>query len=83
LITLHLNCIGNVVINWADYDVLLKWWNENGYGKHIYIGHGIYRGGSNDAWKNKNQIPEQIQELRKYATTQVAFILAVKHLKKI
>ena len=66
----------------ADYDVLLKWWNENGYGKHIYIGHGIYRGGSNDAWKNKNQIPEQIQELRKYATTQGSVYFSSKTFEK-
>ena len=63
----------------ADYDILLKWWNENGYGKHLYIGHGIYRGGSNEAWKNKNQIPEQIQALRKYATTQGSVYFSSKH----
>ncbi len=54
----------------ADYDVLLKWWNEHGYGKHIYIGQGIYRAGTNQAWRNKNELPAQIQELRKYKTTQ-------------
>ena len=54
----------------ADYDVLLKWWNDYGYGKHIYIGQAIYRAGSNEAWRNKNELPNQIQELRKYKTTQ-------------
>jgi len=54
----------------ADYDVLLKWWNEHGYGKHIYIGMGIYRAGSNEAWKNKNEIPNQIKDLRSFNTTQ-------------
>ncbi len=54
----------------ADYDVLLKWWNNYGYGKHIYIGQGIYRAGSNEAWKKKDELPSQIQELRKYNTTQ-------------
>jgi uncharacterized lipoprotein YddW (UPF0748 family) len=54
----------------ADYDVLLKWWNEHGYGKHIYIGMGIYRAGTNEAWKNKNEIPNQIKALRAYNTTQ-------------
>jgi uncharacterized lipoprotein YddW (UPF0748 family) len=39
----------------ADYDVLLDWWNKYGYGKHIYIGHGIYRAGTNAAWRDKNQ----------------------------
>jgi uncharacterized lipoprotein YddW (UPF0748 family) len=54
----------------ADYDVLLKWWNDHGYGKHIYIGMGIYRAGSNEAWKNKNEIPNQIKDLRAFSTTQ-------------
>ncbi|TAG10818.1 MAG: hypothetical protein EAZ35_10105 [Sphingobacteriia bacterium] len=66
----------------ADYDVLLKWWNENGYGKHIYIGMGIYRAGSNDAWKDKNQIPYQIQELRNFHTTQGSIYFSSKIFEK-
>jgi uncharacterized lipoprotein YddW (UPF0748 family) len=54
----------------ADYDVLLKWWNDYAYGKHLYIGHGIYRAGTNDAWKSTSQIPDQINLLRSFATTQ-------------
>lgn len=66
----------------ADYDVLLKWWNDHGYGKHIYIGQGIYRAGSNDAWKNKNELPNQIQELRKYKTTQGSIYFSSKTFEK-
>jgi hypothetical protein len=36
----------------------------------LYIGHGIYRAGTNEAWKNNNQIPDQINLLRSFATTQ-------------
>ncbi len=54
----------------ADYDILLQWWNEHAYGKQVYIGHGIYRAGSNAAWRNPNEIPQQIRELRTYNTTQ-------------
>jgi len=54
----------------ADYDLLLNWWNQYTYGKHLYIGHGIYRAGTNDAWKNNNQIPDQINLLRSFTTTQ-------------
>ncbi len=53
----------------CDYDVLLDWWNQNSYGKHIYVGHGIYRANTNEAWKNKNEIPNQIKQLRQYPTT--------------
>lgn len=53
----------------ASYDVLLRWWNEYSYDRHLYIGHGIYRAGSNTAWKNRNEIPEQIKALREFKTT--------------
>jgi uncharacterized lipoprotein YddW (UPF0748 family) len=54
----------------ADYEVLLKWWNEHSYGRNLYIGQAIYRAGSNAAWRNSNELPKQIQELRAYNTTQ-------------
>lgn len=55
----------------ADYDILLDWWNKNCFGKHLYIGHGIYRAGNKaSAWNRKEELPEQIQLLRNYSTTQ-------------
>ena len=54
----------------CDYDVLLKWWNEHAYSRHLYIGHGLYRAGSNTAWKDKNELPDEIKNLRNYTTTQ-------------
>lgn len=50
--------------NLADYETLLDWWNKNTYGKNCYIGLGIYRAGSNAAWKDKTQLPRQITMLR-------------------
>jgi uncharacterized lipoprotein YddW (UPF0748 family) len=49
-----------------DYTKLLEWWSKNSYGKHLYIGHGIYRAGTNAAWKNPNELPNQIKLLRQY-----------------
>jgi len=54
----------------CDYDTLLAWWNKYTYGKHLYIGHGVYRAGTNTAWKNRNELPNEINALRKYTTTQ-------------
>lgn len=54
----------------ASYNILLRWWNEHSYERHLYIGHGIYRSGSNTAWKNRNEIPEQIKALRSYENVQ-------------
>ncbi len=51
----------------ADYNVLVKWWNDNTYGIHVYIGHGLYRVDGNsqtDAWRNPREIPEQVAAAR-------------------
>ena len=48
----------------ADYTTLIQWWSQHTYGKRCYIGIGIYRAGSNDAWKDKTQLPRQITLLR-------------------
>lgn len=66
----------------ADYDVLLDWWNQHTYGKHLYIGLGIYRAGSNPAWRNPNEIPNQIKALRNYHTTQGAVYFSSKTFEK-
>jgi uncharacterized lipoprotein YddW (UPF0748 family) len=48
----------------APYEVLLDWWSRHSYGKHCYVGMGIYRANSNAAWRNVNQIPRQIEAMR-------------------
>ncbi len=48
----------------ADYDVLVDWWSKNTFGKNCYIGLGMYKAGSNKAWKEKSQLPRQIQKIR-------------------
>ena len=48
----------------CDYNTLADWWASNSYGKDCYVGIGIYRANTNAAWKDKTQIPRQIQKLR-------------------
>jgi uncharacterized lipoprotein YddW (UPF0748 family) len=48
----------------APYEVLLNWWSKHTYGKHCYIGLGIYKANSNAAWNNYKQLPRQIEALR-------------------
>ena len=48
----------------APYQVLLNWWNNHTYGRFCYIGLGIYRAGSNKAWKENTQLTRQIDSLR-------------------
>lgn len=52
------------------YETMLEWWSRHAYGRHLYIGLGIYRAGNNAAWRNPRQIPDQIKLLRQYSTVQ-------------
>ena len=53
------------------YEKMLDWWSRNSYGKHVYIGHGVYRKWENSApWQNPNEIPNQIKLLRRYPNIQ-------------
>ena len=49
------------------YEKLLDWWSRHSYGKHVYIGHGIYRGVTKETkgWANPKQIPDQIKYIRR------------------
>jgi len=48
----------------APFEVLLNWWSTHTYGKHCYIGLGIYRANTNEAWRNNTQLTRQISALR-------------------
>jgi len=48
----------------ANYDTILNWWNEHSFGKNLYIGHGMYKAGTNTPWKDKNELPYQIKKMR-------------------
>ena len=54
----------------APYEVLVDWWSRHSYGKHCYIGLGIYKAGSNVRWRDRNIIPMQIRDARSYSTIQ-------------
>lgn len=48
------------------YEKLLDWWSRNAFGKHVYIGHGIYRVDEKNSvrWKDPSELPRQLQLLR-------------------
>ena len=48
----------------APYQAVLDWWSTHTYGKNCYIGLGIYKANSNAFWKDKTQLPRQIESLR-------------------
>jgi uncharacterized lipoprotein YddW (UPF0748 family) len=54
------------------FEILIDWWAKHAYGRQLYIGHGIYRTmeSRSYAWKNKNELPNQIKRLREYPQVQ-------------
>lgn len=49
------------------FETMVDWWSKHSYGKHIYIGHGIYRVNERSpAWKNPAELPNQIKLVREY-----------------
>jgi uncharacterized lipoprotein YddW (UPF0748 family) len=66
----------------APYEVLIDWWSKNTYGKHCYIGLGIYRAGSSDAWKDSTLIPRQIELLRNTPNMQGMIFFSSKSFNK-
>ncbi|WP_241349387.1 glycoside hydrolase family 10 protein [Belliella filtrata] len=44
----------------AEYKTLVKWWEENSFGRHLYIGQGIYRVGEK-GWEDPEEIKNQVE----------------------
>lgn len=66
----------------APYEVLVDWWGKHTYGRHCYIGLGVYRANSNSAWNDKTQLPRQIQLLRNTPNIQGAIFYSSNSFKK-
>ena len=64
----------------AAFETLVDWWSRHTYGKHLYIGQGIYRAfeKNNFAWHNPKELPRQITLLRKYPTIQGSIYFSSK-----
>jgi uncharacterized lipoprotein YddW (UPF0748 family) len=66
----------------APFQTVLDWWSTHTYGKNCYIGLGIYKAGMNVAWKDKTQLPRQIEAIRKAANVQGMIFFSSKILEK-
>jgi uncharacterized lipoprotein YddW (UPF0748 family) len=62
----------------APYEILIDWWSKHTYGRQCYIGLGIYRAGSNPAWKDSTLLPRQLELLRKTPNIQGAIYFSSK-----
>ncbi len=50
----------------APFDVLVDWWSNNAFGRHVYIGQAAYLVNQKmeAAWRIPGQIPDQVRYLR-------------------
>ncbi|MRG46468.1 family 10 glycosylhydrolase [Chitinophaga sp. SYP-B3965] len=62
----------------VPFGLLVNWWGNHAYGRHIYIGHAPYRIGSNASWKDPGEIPRQIQATRALSTIQGSIYYSAK-----
>ena len=64
----------------VPFATLIDWWANHSYGRHLYIGHGVYRAveGKSPAWKNPTELPNQIKKLRTYPQVQGSIYFSSK-----
>ena len=66
----------------ADFTVLVDWWSKHTYGKNCYIGLGCYRANTNAAWRDKTQLPRQIEKIRNTPNLQGMIFYSSKSFEK-
>lgn len=68
----------------ADYEPLLNWWQDNAFGRQVYAGLAMYKVGTNadPAWRDAQQIPQQILLSRAYPNVQGAAFFNTNSLLK-
>jgi uncharacterized lipoprotein YddW (UPF0748 family) len=56
----------------VGFETLAEWWSRFTYGRHLYIGHGVYRvyDQPGASWRNPNELPGQINIVREFPTIQ-------------
>ncbi len=64
----------------VPFETLIDWWAQHSYGRHLYIGHGVYRAfeSKSPAWKNKSELPNQIKKLRQYSQVEGSIYFSSK-----
>ena len=64
----------------VPFATLIDWWANHTYGRQLYIGHGIYRAfeAKSAAWKNPDELPNQIKKVREYPQVQGSIYFSSK-----
>jgi hypothetical protein len=66
----------------ADYQVLVKWWSDNSFGRNLYIGlsASTLGHGKAEAWKRPNELCRQLAMNEKHPATSGAVFFSCKGL---
>lgn len=66
----------------VDFITLINWWSERSFGRHVYIGHALYKKaeGATAPWKNPDELPEQILISRRIKMIEGSAYFRMKHL---
>ncbi|MFD2513562.1 glycoside hydrolase family 10 protein [Pontibacter locisalis] len=65
----------------APYEKLVDWWSANSFGKHVYVGQGVYRAMEDrEGWRDKQQLPNQVRYLRENPLVQGSVFFSSKSL---
>lgn len=65
----------------APFEKLVDWWSNNAFGKHVYIGQGVYRATEKrEGWIVRSQLPDQVRYLRKNPRVQGSVYFSSKSL---
>ncbi|MFD2161476.1 glycoside hydrolase family 10 protein [Paradesertivirga mongoliensis] len=65
----------------AAFEILLEWWSNNAYGRHLYIGQAAYRTMENvQGFRNKRELPSQVRAIRNNPRAQGSVYFSSKSL---
>jgi uncharacterized lipoprotein YddW (UPF0748 family) len=67
----------------VDFITLANWWGERSFGRHVYVGHALYKKaeGATAPWKNPDELPEQLTIVRRNASIDGSAYFRMKHLE--
>ncbi|WP_460880133.1 glycoside hydrolase family 10 protein [Pontibacter rugosus] len=65
----------------APYEKLVDWWSANAFGRHVYVGQGVYRAMEDrEGWRERQQLPNQMRYLRENPKVQGSVFFSSKSL---
>ncbi|MEL6674330.1 MAG: family 10 glycosylhydrolase [Bacteroidota bacterium] len=68
----------------AAFDILVEWWRDHTYGKHLYIGQAPYKVANNadPNWDDPKQLPLQIRMIREAPEADGSIFFSAKWFKQ-